>query len=63
MTVIPLPRRGSWVFDLRGEGPGVRVPAHADAGLLDVSLWTVGACVGTARPLPGDAPGSRRDGA
>jgi hypothetical protein len=54
MTVIPLPRHGQWAWDLRGEGRGVRVSAHADAGLLNVSLWREGICVGTAQLLPGD---------
>jgi hypothetical protein len=54
MTVIPLPRHGQWAWDLRGEGRGVRVSAHADAGVLNVSLWREGACVGTAQLLPAD---------
>ena len=54
MTVIPLPRHGQWAWDLRGEGRGVRVSAHADAGLLNVSLWREGICVGTAQLLPVD---------
>jgi hypothetical protein len=55
MTVVPLPRHGQWVSDLRGEGRSVRVSAHVDAGLLNVSLWRGGVCVGTAQLLPGDA--------
>jgi hypothetical protein len=55
MTVIPLPRHGQWVFDSRGEGRSVRVSAHADEGLLNVSIWRGGECVGTARLLPADA--------
>lgn len=54
MTVIPLPRHGQWAWDLRGQGRGVRVSAHADAGLLNVSLWREGICVGTAQLLPAD---------
>ena len=54
MTVIPLPRHGRWAWDLRGEGRGVRVSAHVDEGLLNLSLWRGGACVGTAQLLPGD---------
>ena len=54
MTVIPLPRHGLWAWDLRGQGRGVRVSAHADAGLLNVSLWREGICVGTAQLLPVD---------
>ena len=54
MTVIPLPRHGQWAWDLRGQGRGVRVSAHADEGLLNVSLWREGTCVGTAQLLPAD---------
>lgn len=54
MTVIPLPRHGQWAWDLRGEGRGVRVSAHADEGVLNVSLWREGTCVGTAQLLPAD---------
>jgi hypothetical protein len=54
MTVIPLPRHGQWVGDARGEGRSVRVTAHDEAGLLNLSLWRHGACVGTVRLLPDD---------
>ncbi len=54
MTVIPLPRHGQWAWDLRGEGRAVRVSAHADVGVLNVSIWREGRCVGTAQLLPAD---------
>jgi hypothetical protein len=54
MTVIPLPRHGQWAWDLRGQGRGIRVSAHVDEGLLNVSLWREGTCVGTAQLLPAD---------
>jgi len=54
MTVIPLPRHGRWAWDLRGEGRGVRISAHVDVGVLNLSLWRGGTCVGTAQLLPGD---------
>jgi hypothetical protein len=54
MTVIPLPQHGQWAWDLRGEGRAVRVTAHVDAGLMNLSLWRGGTCVGTAQLLPGD---------
>jgi hypothetical protein len=54
MTVIPLPRHGRWAWDLRGEGRGVRVSAHVAEGLLNLSLWRGGTCVGTAQLLPAD---------
>ena len=54
MTVIPLPSHGQWAWDSRGEGRGVRVSAHADVGVLNVSIWRGGTCVGTAQLLPAD---------
>ena len=54
MTVIPLPRHGHWAWDLRGEGRAVRISAHVDVGVLNLSLWRGGTCVGTAQLLPGD---------
>jgi hypothetical protein len=54
MTVIPLPRHGQWAWDLRGEGRAVRISAHLDVGVMNLSLWRAGACVGTAQLLPGD---------
>jgi hypothetical protein len=54
MTVIPLPRHGQWAWDFRGEGRAVRVSAHAEVGVLNVSLWREGICVGTVRLLPTD---------
>jgi hypothetical protein len=54
MTVIPLPRHGQWAWDLRGEGRGVRISAHVDVGVLNLSLWRGGTCVGSAQLLPGD---------
>jgi hypothetical protein len=54
MTVIPLPRHGQWIEDLRGDGRSVRVSAHEDAGLLNLSIWRHGACVGTVRLAPED---------
>jgi hypothetical protein len=54
MTVIPLPRHGQWIEDLRGEGRSVRVSAHEEAGLLNLSIWRHGTCVGTVRLMPED---------
>ena len=54
MTVIPLPRHGQWAWDLRGEGRGVRISTHVDVGVMNLSLWRDGACVGTAQLLPAD---------
>jgi hypothetical protein len=54
MTVIPLPRHGQWAWDLRGEGRGVRISTHVDVGVMNLSLWRGGTCVGTAQLLPAD---------
>ncbi|WP_104524025.1 hypothetical protein [Blastococcus atacamensis] len=54
MTVIPLPRHGQWVGDLRGQGRSVRVSAHADVGVTSLSLWRGDTCVGTAQLLPAE---------
>ena len=55
MTAAPIPLRGQWAWDLRGEGRAVRVSTHVEAGLLNVSMWRGEACVGTARLLPDEA--------
>ena len=55
MTAVPLPVRGRWVWDSRGEGRGLRVSAHAEAGLLNLSIWRDDTCVGTARLVPAEA--------
>lgn len=46
---------GWWVADQRGEGRGVRVSAHAEAGFLVLSTWKSGTCSGTVRLLPDEA--------
>lgn len=48
----PFEAPGRWVADVRGDGRGVRVSAHADGGFLVVSTWKAGTCVGTVRLLP-----------
>jgi hypothetical protein len=52
MTVIPLPSHGRWAEDHRGEGRAVRVATHLEAGLIVLSIWRAGACVGTVRLPP-----------
>ena len=52
MTVLPIPARGPWAADLRGDGRAVRVSAHAEQGLLTVSLWRSDECVGSAHLRP-----------
>lgn len=51
----PFSAPGQWVPDVRGDGRGVRVSAHAEGGFLVVSTWKSGACVGTVRLLPDEA--------
>lgn len=46
---------GRWVGDIRGDGRGVRVSAHANGRFLVVSTWKAGTCVGTVRLLPDEA--------
>ena len=55
MTVIPLPSHGRWAEDYRGEGRAVRVATHLEAGLIVLSVWRFGTCVGTVRLPPGAA--------
>jgi hypothetical protein len=52
MTVIPLPSHGRWAEDHRGEGRAVRVATHLEAGLIVLSVWRFGTCVGTVRLPP-----------
>lgn len=51
----PLQRPGWWVADQRGEGRGVRVSAHDEAGLVVLSTWRAGTCVSTVRLRPDEA--------
>jgi len=51
----PFEAPGRWVADRRGEGRGVRVSAHEEAGFLVLSTWKANACVGTVRLLPDEA--------
>jgi hypothetical protein len=52
--VVALPRRGEVFTDARGDERALRVSWHHDAGLLVLSLWREGTCVGTFR-LPTEA--------
>lgn len=44
-----------WIFDQRGDGRGVRVSAHTEAGFLVLSTWKADLCVATVRLLPDEA--------
>jgi hypothetical protein len=52
MTVVRLPVHGQWAWDVRGEGRAVRISAHVEAGLVNLSVWRHDTCVGTVRLLP-----------
>lgn len=52
----PLVTPGShWIADQRGEGRGVRVSSHVEAGFLVLSTWKEDAVVATVRLLPDEA--------
>ena len=53
-TVVRLPVRGQWAWDVRGEGRAVRISAHVEAGLVNLSVWRHDTCVGTVRLLPSE---------
>ncbi len=53
-TVARLPVRGQWAWDVRGEGRAVRISAHVEAGLINLSVWRHDTCVGTVRLLPAE---------
>jgi hypothetical protein len=47
--------RGQWAWDVRGEGRAVRISAHVESGLVNLSVWRHDTCVGTVRLLPSEA--------
>lgn len=52
----PLFSPGShWIADQRGEGRGVRVSSHVEAGFLVLSTWKEDTVVATVRLLPDEA--------
>jgi hypothetical protein len=53
-TVVRLPVRGQWAWDVRGEGRAVRISAHVESGLVNLSVWRHDMCVGTVRLLPSE---------
>ncbi len=46
--------RGQWAWDVRGEGRAVRISAHVESGLVDLSVWRNDTCVGTVRLQPSE---------
>ena len=55
MTVLPLPVGGRWVWDARDRARAVRVSTHGEVGLLNLSTWRDGTCVGTVKLRPDEA--------
>ena len=51
----PLHAPGHWIPDQRGQGRGVRVSSHVEAGFLVLSTWKEGTVVSTVRLLPDEA--------
>lgn len=49
MSTAPLSDPAHWFPDQRGQGRGVRVSAHAEAGFLVLSTWRADECVSTVR--------------
>ena len=55
MAAVATPVHGHWAWDARGDGRAVRVSAHPESGLLNLSFWRQDTCVGTARLRPDEA--------
>lgn len=53
--LLMLDAPGRWVYGHRGDGRGVRVSAHVEAGFLVLSTWRAERCVGKVRLLPDEA--------
>ncbi|HEY6747043.1 MAG TPA: hypothetical protein VI357_15150 [Mycobacteriales bacterium] len=55
--VLPLPRLGGVVRDVRGGGRALRVSWHGDGdSLVVLSLWDGGRCTGTVQVAAADVP-------
>jgi hypothetical protein len=55
--VVPMPRLGGVVRDVRGAGRALRVSWHGDGdGLVVLSLWDGARCTGTVRVAAQDVP-------
>jgi len=51
-NVVRLPVRGRWAWDSRGSNRAVRVAAHAEENVVNLSVWRDDICVGTVRLRP-----------
>jgi hypothetical protein len=55
--VLPMPRLGGVVRDVRGAGRALRVSWHGDHdGIVVLSLWDGARCTGTVRVAAADVP-------
>jgi hypothetical protein len=54
--VVPIPRLGGVVQDVRGAGRALRVSWHGEDGLVVLSLWDGPRCTGTVRVAAADVP-------
>jgi hypothetical protein len=55
--VLPMPRLGGVVRDVRGAGRALRVSWHGDHdGIVVLSLWDGARCTGTVRVAAQDVP-------
>ena len=54
-TIPPHFAPGFWIEDRCGEGRGVRVSSHVEAGFLVLSTWKEDEVVATVRLLPDEA--------
>lgn len=55
-NVLALPAHGSVLLDARGDSRALRVSWHPEAGLVVLSLWRAGTCVGSFRLTRADVP-------
>ena len=57
MSVLPFQPRSLWVWDARGHDRAVRITAHTNEGLVNLSVWRDDFCVGTVRLPPAEVAG------
>ena len=54
--VSPIPLRGEVVLDARGGARAMRVSWHPEQGLVVLSIWRGGTCVGTMQVDAAEVP-------
>ncbi|TRW44901.1 hypothetical protein [Georgenia yuyongxinii] len=55
MSIVPMPLHSRWVADQRGQGRGLRISSHPEAGVVVLSIWRDDECVATTRLQPAEA--------